>query len=60
MNKKQATAYAVMAIYTLKNSANGDLKLKDIKLLDIEEEMKCMYRLYKLQYIVEISKRKIG
>ena len=60
MNKNQATAYAVMAIYTLQNSANGEFKLKNIKLLDIEEEMKYMYGLYKLKDIVEISKRKIG
>ena len=60
MNKNQATAYAVMAIYNLQNSANGDFKLKNIKLLDIEEEMKCMYKIYSLKEIVEISKRKIG
>lgn len=58
MNEEQAVAYAVMAIYTLQNSANGHYKLKDIKLKDIEEEMKVMFKIYDKDLIISIVKNK--
>ena len=59
MNKLQATAYAVMAISTLQTSANKENKLKDIKLTDIKNEMKTMFRVYRLKEVVEIADRTI-
>lgn len=58
MNEEQAVAYAIMAIYTLQNSANGDYRLKDIKLKDIEEEMKVMFKIYDKNLIISIVKNK--
>lgn len=52
MNKKEAAAYAVMAICTLQNSANGFYKLKDIKLQEVEDEMNIMFKLYKREDII--------
>lgn len=52
MNKKEAAAYAVMAISTLQNSANGFYKLKDIKLQEVEDEMNIMFKLYKKEDII--------
>lgn len=57
MNKVEATAYAVMAINTLQNSANGDYKLRDIKLTDIEDEMKMMFKIYKRIDIIELAEK---
>lgn len=57
MNEEQAVAYAIMAIYTLQNSANGDYRLKDIKLKDIEEEMKVMFRIYNKNSVIVAIKR---
>ena len=37
----------------------GEWKLKDIKLEQIEREMKIMFKIYNLKEITEVSKRKI-
>ena len=58
MNEEQAIAYAVMAIYTLQNSANGEYRLKDIKLKDIEEEMKVMFKIYDKNLIISVVKNR--
>jgi len=58
MNEEQAIAYALMAIYTLQNSANGEYRLKDIKLKDIEDEMKVMFRIYDKDLIISVVKNR--
>lgn len=51
MNKKQAIAYAQMALHTIQNSANGDFKVKELNIFDFGEEIKIMFELYPLQEI---------
>ena len=51
MNKKQAVAYAQMALSTLQNSANGEDKIKDLDLYFFGDEIKIMFELYPLKVI---------
>lgn len=57
MNKLEAISYTVLAINTLQNTANGDYKFKDIKLKEIESEMKAVFRIYKRENVIEIAEK---
>lgn len=51
MNKKQAVAYAQMALNTIQNSANDEHKIKELNIYDFGEEIKIMFELYPLNVI---------
>lgn len=51
MNKKQAVAYAQMALNTIQNSANGENRIKDLDLYVFGDEVKIMFELYPLKVI---------
>lgn len=55
MNKSEAIAYAVLAINTLQNTANGEYKLRDIKLDEIAAEMKAVFKIYKRKTVIKIA-----
>ena len=56
-SREEAKAYATVAIYSLQNSANGENKLKDITLDEIEREIDVMLNIYSKEKIIAAAKR---